>query len=315
MLGNLLVSQAEEDKLKNLLLPAGQSHSFRPHGSALHYLRHNVRSGQFRSLPPHAEDAVVREDSLNGHPFGRGKAVPPLQAVGPGGPGGDIESVHNAPLDGGHVANSHLGPSQGKARAVFHCRIHIIHRGFPRRYRSGNRHGAGRSCRGNVDYICAWKSLNTVIMSKLNSRDIPHYDIMKGSYFYPRTKIFPPENESEQEASDVFARFMRAALPRQRVSAYNLNSLQRLIIFENLVRDTPWSDGKSSWWKQAVVESKSLLDGQINRAFRGLSSQYQDGTLSGSTTCEIYSSLASSKVHSSSRYVAAIKSALEILER
>lgn len=151
-------------------------------------------------------------------------------------------------------------------------------------------------------------------MNKLK-KNIPHYDIMKGSYFYPRTKVFPPENESEQEASDVFALFMQAALPKQRVSAYNLNSVQRLIIFENLVRDTPWSDGKSSWWRQAVTESKSLLDGQINRAFRGLASQFFAATVSGQATESIQLLLASKNLPTSSRYVAAIKSALEILER
>lgn len=152
-------------------------------------------------------------------------------------------------------------------------------------------------------------------MSKLNSRDIPHYDIMKGSYCYPRTKVFPPENDSEQEASDVFARFMRAALPKQRVSAYNLNSVQRLIIFENLVRDTPLSDGKSSWWRQAVTESKGLLDRQIDRAFRGLASQFFAGSVSGQATEAIQLSFASKNVPDSSRYVAAMRSALEILER
>ena len=152
-------------------------------------------------------------------------------------------------------------------------------------------------------------------MSKLNSRDIPHYDIMKGSYFYPRTKVFPPENESEQEASDVFALFMQAALPKQRVSAYNLNSVQRLIIFENLVRDTPLSDGKSSWWRQAVTESKRLLDNQIFRAFTGFASQFFAGNVSGPTTEAIQLLLASKNVPDSSRYVAAMRSALEILEK
>jgi hypothetical protein len=151
-------------------------------------------------------------------------------------------------------------------------------------------------------------------MNKLK-KNIPHYDIMKGSYFYPRTKVFPPENESEQEASDVFALFMQAALPKQRVSAYNLNSVQRLIIFENLVRDTPLSDGKSSWWRQAVTESKRLLDNQIFRAFTGFTSQFFAGNVSGPTTEAIQLLLASKNVPDSSRYVAAMRSALEILEK
>lgn len=152
-------------------------------------------------------------------------------------------------------------------------------------------------------------------MSKLNSRDIPHYDIMKGNYFYPRTKVFPPENESEQEASDVFARFMRAALSGQRVSAYNLNSLQRLIIFENLVRDTPRSDGKSSWWKQAVVESKKLLDEQLRRAFNGISSQYRAGRLSESASYASRLVFSNIVLDTSTKYSAAMRIALEILER